>query len=115
MYVSPVHDFFAPQTVKNASVFIVCQVLHDWPDSYCINILRHLREAATPSTHLMIIDNLMSYACIEEELRNIPGAEHTLSVHPRPLLPNGGHYSTIAYLVDMHVRVSTLHLFHEYC
>ena len=85
-------------------MFVVSQVLHDWPDSYCIRILRHLRGAAAPYTQLMIIDNLMSYSCVEEELKTVPGAEHTLSTRPPPLLPNGGHASIFAYLEDLHVR-----------
>ena len=97
------HNFFAPQPVKNASVFVVRQVIHDWPDKECLEILRHLRDAATPHTRLMIIDNLMSYACVEEDLRTIPGAERELP--PAPLLPNGGHSSTFAYTEDMLVRL----------
>ncbi|KIP10249.1 hypothetical protein PHLGIDRAFT_85462 [Phlebiopsis gigantea 11061_1 CR5-6] len=93
------HDFFTPQPVKDASVFVVRQVLHDWPDKQCLDILRQLRGAATPNTRLIIIDNLMSYACVEEELRNIPGALRDLP--PPPLLPNGGHSSTFAYTEDM--------------
>ena len=93
------HDFFTPQPVTDASVFVVRQVLHDWPDKQCLEILRQLRGAATPNTRLMIIDNLMSYACVEEELRTIPGAMRDLP--PAPLLPNGGHSSTFAYTEDM--------------
>lgn len=68
-----------------------------------MQLLRQLREAATPSTRLVIVDNLMSFACVNEELKKIPGALPPLP--PAPLLPNGGHSSTIAYFEDIQVRV----------
>lgn len=68
-----------------------------------MQLLRKLREAATPNTRLVIVDNLMSFACVNEELKKIPGALPPLP--PAPLLPNGGHSSTIAYFEDIQVRV----------
>lgn len=96
------HDFFSPQPVKNASVFLLRNIIHDWPDKYCIQILQYLRDAAAPSTRLMIIDSLMSYACAEEDIKVIPGAGRPTP--PAPLLPNGGHASTISYYQDIQVR-----------
>jgi hypothetical protein len=87
------------QPVKDADVFLMRNILHDWSDKYCIQILRRLREAAGPSTRLMIVDNLMSYACVNGHLKTIPGAEFPLP--PAPLLPNHGHASAIAYFEDM--------------
>ncbi|EIM79956.1 S-adenosyl-L-methionine-dependent methyltransferase [Stereum hirsutum FP-91666 SS1] len=34
------HDFYTPQPVKGASVFLLKQILHDWSDSYAITILK---------------------------------------------------------------------------
>lgn len=90
--------------MKDASVFLLHMVIHDWPDHYCTKILTQLREAATPQTQLIIVDNLMSYACVNEQLKTIPGAERPLP--PAPLLPNGGHASAISYSQDMQVRCS---------
>ena len=36
-------------------------ILHDWPDEYALNILRKLREAATPTTKLFVLDKVMPY------------------------------------------------------
>lgn len=74
-------------------------ILHDWPDKYCLQILRHLREAATPSTRLMLVENLMAYACADKGLSSIPGA--TVTTPPAPLLANGGQSSTISYFQDV--------------
>ena len=95
------HDFFAVQPVKNAAIFLLRNIIHDWADKYCIQLLRKLREAATPDTRLMIVDNLMSYACRNKELDKIPGAQP--APVPAPLLPNGGYSSVIAYYEDIQV------------
>ncbi|EKM53055.1 uncharacterized protein PHACADRAFT_210782 [Phanerochaete carnosa HHB-10118-sp] len=85
--------------VKNASVFLLHTVLHDWSDDYCIRILRHLRDAAAPDTRLLIVDSLLPYACEDNSLEGIAGVEHP--VHPKPLLPNLGHSATLLYHADV--------------
>lgn len=57
------HDFFTTQPVKNASVFILKHIIHNWPDAYASKILMRLREAAQKDTKLILIDNLVSFAC----------------------------------------------------
>lgn len=74
-------------------------IIHDWPDKDCIRILRHLRDAATPSTQLLVVDNLISYACADESTKDIPGAEMPLP--PIPLLPNYGHARIAQYYEDI--------------
>ncbi|GJE88029.1 O-methyltransferase [Phanerochaete sordida] len=94
------HDFFAPQPVQNAAVFVLHCVMHDWSDDYCVQILRRLRDAASADTQLVIFDILLSYACDDDEtLKAIPGAER--AVLPKPLLPNGGHAATSSYQLDI--------------
>ncbi|KAJ5605514.1 S-adenosyl-L-methionine-dependent methyltransferase [Penicillium lagena] len=52
------HDFFAPQRVQ-ADVYILRHILHDWPDKYCIIILRHLIAAMKPSSRIVVCDTVM--------------------------------------------------------
>lgn len=96
------HDFFTPQPVKDASVFHLHNVIHDWPDKYCLQILRHFRNAAALDTRLVIADGLVSYACKEDSLTDIPGAERPIP--PKPLLPNMSHVATASYHVDIQVQ-----------
>lgn len=80
-------------------------ILHDWADEYSIKILQHLRDAASPTTQLVITDNIVSHACLESpDVLAIPDA--TDKVPPPPLLPNGGHASLVQYYSDMVVSVS---------
>ncbi|KAF7358294.1 hypothetical protein MVEN_00878700 [Mycena venus] len=61
-----VHDFFTPQPVKDAAVFMLRYILHDWPDKTVRNILGHLRDAALPTTRLIVIEKIQPFASLEE-------------------------------------------------
>jgi hypothetical protein len=56
------HDFFTPQPVKNAAVFFLRYVLHDWPTEKAKLILKALRLSATPNTKLILLENIVPYA-----------------------------------------------------
>ncbi|KAJ7910449.1 O-methyltransferase-domain-containing protein [Mycena leptocephala] len=61
-----VHDFFTPQPVTDASVFLLRVVLHDWPDAFAQRILLRLREAAAPHTRLVLADFVLPLACVDD-------------------------------------------------
>ena len=97
------HDFFAPQTIKNASVFFLRYVMHDWPDKFAKNILSQLRAAARSDTKMIIMDLLIPYSApCTDEFSSIPGA--AVPDAPYPLLPNLGTVSNPAIMMDMQVR-----------
>jgi hypothetical protein len=101
-----VHDFFTPQPVKQAAVFLLRVVLHDWPDNFARRILLRLREAAMPTTKLLLGDFILPLACPDEtediSLEGIEGIESALG--SPPLLSNLGKASANAYWMDMTVR-----------
>ncbi|EKM77727.1 hypothetical protein AGABI1DRAFT_11256, partial [Agaricus bisporus var. burnettii JB137-S8] len=107
--VSPVivHDFFTPQPVKQAAVFLLRVVLHDWPDNFARRILLRLREAATPDTKLLLGEFILPLACPDEtgdiSLEGIQGIESALG--SPPLLSNLGKASANAYWMDMTMQV----------
>lgn len=111
-----VHDFFQPQPILNASVFILRVVLHDWSDSFARRILLRLREAAVlpighrSGTTLVIADHILPLACVDNfghsGIRmkgddDVEGAECTPA--PPPLLANLGKARANAYWMDMTV------------
>jgi hypothetical protein len=79
------HDFFTPNPVKNASVFFMRMITHDWPKPKAVQILKQLRDAAQPSTKLILFDHIMPYACPDP---NVP-AEKRMKA-PWPMLANLG-------------------------
>ncbi|KAG6863965.1 hypothetical protein C0991_001530 [Blastosporella zonata] len=95
------HDFFTPQPVTNASVFILKQILHDWADPYASRILKALRAVALPHTKLVIVDNIVAYACHDPTIESVEGANYKEA--PAPLLPNYGAANVIPYVLDLGV------------
>ncbi|KAE9394245.1 S-adenosyl-L-methionine-dependent methyltransferase [Gymnopus androsaceus JB14] len=77
------HNFFDAQPHKDASVFFIKHVLHNWSDSSCLKILKRLRDASDSQTSTTTIPG-----SIAEEA-------------PRPLLANFGALNEAAYVLDM--------------
>ncbi|KIM80118.1 hypothetical protein PILCRDRAFT_535803 [Piloderma croceum F 1598] len=99
------HDFFEPQPIKDAAVFFMRCIIHDWADGYAKKILKHLRASALPSTKLILYDYLVPYAASTGGLfSEIPGSQ--VPVAPYPLLPNLGSVSNQIVLVDLQMMVA---------
>ncbi|KAJ7046068.1 O-methyltransferase [Mycena alexandri] len=96
-----VHDFFTPQPVKNADIFMLRQIVHDWPDDAAIKILSHLRAAAAPKTKLVIVDQIIPYATESDLVNSIPGMARPPP--PAPLLRNMGAAMAVPYWADLHM------------
>jgi hypothetical protein len=97
-----VHDFFQPQPIKDASVFFLRFVVHDWPDVYAKKILKQLYAAAQSSTKLILCDFVVPYAApSNEQFSNIQGSY--VSPAPYPLLSNLGSVSNRTVMSDLQV------------
>ncbi|KAJ6586263.1 O-methyltransferase [Mycena vulgaris] len=95
------HDFFVAQPVKNADIFLLRFICHDWSDPYTLRILKHLRKAAQDTTRLVVLEYILPFVCGEDEAyRHIPGAIPA-DTPPPPLLANMGMVGMVRYLVDM--------------
>ncbi|KAI0349362.1 S-adenosyl-L-methionine-dependent methyltransferase [Trametes cingulata] len=91
-------------TVSQPSVFLARAVAHNWPDKDVKVILSILRRAAGPHTKLLLVDNLLPYACIDDktdmEGGSSEGAVRSLVPEGSPLLPNLGKASANGYILD---------------
>ncbi|KAF7304095.1 hypothetical protein MIND_00641000 [Mycena indigotica] len=81
------HDFFQPQPVKNADIFLLRFIAHNWDDVKLAHILQKLRDAAMPTTKLVILDKIQLFAASWE-----------------PLLSNWGVGNAEYYYFDMGVH-----------
>ena len=52
-------DFFEPQKVSDADVFLIRHIFHNWSDSYCLKILRNLIPGLKPGAKIVINDQLL--------------------------------------------------------
>ncbi|RPD58020.1 S-adenosyl-L-methionine-dependent methyltransferase [Lentinus tigrinus ALCF2SS1-7] len=108
------HDFFEPQrpfevpgvgTVVHPDVMFIRAIAHNWPDSYVLELLKKLRAAAGPNTKLLWIDNMLAYACVDNESgkegSEAMGAVRSLVPEGSPLLPNLGRASANGYILDI--------------
>lgn len=53
------HDFFAPQPVKDADVYLLSSVLHDWSDELAAKILRQLLPTMKPNSRILLFEGVM--------------------------------------------------------
>jgi len=105
------HDFFKSQPVKNADVFVLRAIIHDWPTAHAIDILKRLREAAVPGkTKLVLMESVHSHPCksLPTGVDDIVGIEKLTPSVPEQLLPNLGRGESWVSLLDM-VMLCTLH------
>ena len=103
------HDFFAEQPVRDAAVFFLKAIVHDWADSYAEKILRRLRDAALPTTRLVTFDKVLPYACrhdsAEEAALAVPGV--VKETVPDVLPANFGGANLTPYFGDINVSVAS--------
>ncbi|EWC44896.1 hypothetical protein DRE_00955 [Drechslerella stenobrocha 248] len=48
------HDFFEENPIKNADIYWLRYILHDWSDDYCVKILDGIRAGMGPRSRLLI-------------------------------------------------------------
>lgn len=53
-----VHDFLTPQPVR-AAAYYFRSIFHNWPDRYCVEILRALVPALEPGAKVVVNDSVM--------------------------------------------------------
>ncbi|KAF9072576.1 S-adenosyl-L-methionine-dependent methyltransferase [Rhodocollybia butyracea] len=76
------HDFFTPQPIKDAAIYMLRLIIHDWCDEDAKKILSQLRSAAGSQSKLILFEMLAKHVSENP-------TDGTLSA-PYPLLPNLG-------------------------
>lgn len=53
------HDFFLPQPVKDADVYLLRMILHDWAEEDAVKILKPLVEVMKEDSRIIIMDMVL--------------------------------------------------------
>jgi hypothetical protein len=80
------HDFFQPNPVPSASVYILRTILHDWTDADSLKIISAIRTAAAPESKLIVFDGFAEHTCEDPDAM----APALGPKPPAPLLANMG-------------------------
>lgn len=48
------HDMFEPNPVKDADVYWLRYIMHDWSDDYCVRILSAIKPSMGPRSRILI-------------------------------------------------------------
>ncbi|KAG8904555.1 hypothetical protein FRC01_008681, partial [Tulasnella sp. 417] len=98
------HNFLQPQPVKGAAVYFMRFILHDWKDETCIEILKHLHDAADEESRLFIVEAIVGHACHDVGSLLDDGVEGAYPTPmPKPLPANGGRAAEFEAGFDMHM------------
>lgn len=53
------HDIFTLQPIKHADVYLFRFVFHDWPDAYCVQLLKAVIPVMKPTSKILIVDGIV--------------------------------------------------------
>ncbi|KUI68298.1 Demethylsterigmatocystin 6-O-methyltransferase [Cytospora mali] len=65
------HDFFQEQPIKGARFYYLRNVMHDWPDDKCVDILKQLIAAFGPRSQILIDEMVLPDAGVSWEAATI--------------------------------------------
>ena len=110
---SGAHNFFHPQPAGNgkAAVFLLRMIMHNWPNTECVDILKRVRECigSNANSRIVIVDNIMLYASRDQTVEGQDsGKADPDALAPAPLLANWGAANSLSYKQDINVRAPRL-------
>ncbi|KAK6950929.1 hypothetical protein Daesc_007457 [Daldinia eschscholtzii] len=85
------HDFFKPNPVKEADVYWMRHVLHDWKDEACIEILLNTAKSMGPDSRLLVADITLIETIGDPYIKPAP----------KPLLANYGVHVHHGFAYDI--------------
>lgn len=65
------HDFFTEQPVKNAQVYYIRRVMHDWMDNEASQILKQIIPAMAPDSRVLIADMVIPKQARSEDVHAV--------------------------------------------
>ncbi|KAK6336861.1 hypothetical protein TWF718_009650 [Orbilia javanica] len=85
------HDFFEDNPIKEADIYWLRHILHDWSDDYCVKILKGIKAGMGPRSKLLICEQVMNTTYGDPQLPSAPS-----------LLPaNYGYFTRYSHTRDL--------------
>lgn len=94
------HDFFTPQPQNDVAVFLCQMITHDFPKNKVTLLLKNLRAVSGPQTKLLLVEQIIPYACAEPSTDSQFAAKLNVAP-PEPLLAYTGAANPALYLADL--------------
>lgn len=54
------HDMFSPQPARNADVYLLRYVLHDWPDKYCVLVIENIVPVLKKGARIVLHEHVLA-------------------------------------------------------
>ncbi|KAJ7131638.1 S-adenosyl-L-methionine-dependent methyltransferase [Mycena crocata] len=91
-------DFFQPNKFHGAEVYMLRYIMDDWNDDACVAILSAIKDSMSERSRILIVDALLIPAWTPAN-----AAAHTLTIAPKPLLPNYGAAQRFPHCRDLNM------------
>ena len=89
-------DFFT-DPLPQADAYVLMEILHDWPDERCVEILRAVRRAARDTSRLLVVEGILDEGLAEPRGRTldlvmltVTGGRERTSAEMAALFARGG-------------------------
>jgi len=92
-------DFLAESPIKGCDVYLLKNIIHDWPDKSCVQILRGVRDAMKPSSRVLVQEFVLQHA------DRVADNSSAFKQAPKPMLPNYGVGKIRQYNLDIDMMV----------
>ncbi|KAF9034506.1 O-methyltransferase-domain-containing protein [Rhodocollybia butyracea] len=90
-------DFLLEVPVSGCDIYFLKNILHDWPDKECIEILNGIKGVMSPMSRVLVHEYILQHANKE--------SESATKLAPEPLLPNYGVGGIRSYNLDLEMMV----------
>ncbi|KAF8519626.1 hypothetical protein BU17DRAFT_89779 [Hysterangium stoloniferum] len=90
-------DFFQPQPIQGAEVYILSNILHDWPDRQALDILKNIADAMTLTSRLLVMEIVLTPSISQSLNPPDENTETDANSAPWPLLKDYGIVNRYAH------------------
>ncbi|KAG6884307.1 hypothetical protein C0993_012231 [Termitomyces sp. T159_Od127] len=92
-------DFLVDSPIADCDVYYLNNIIHDWPDEACVQVLGNIRAVLKPGARVLINEYILQH------VHRMDTSDHVSTEAPEPMLPNYGVGRIRQYNADLLVMV----------